>query len=121
MTKTAISMQLEPSLFPDLCPIAAAVNVLADAGIEARGAVFTRREVVEFILDLVGYTPSLPLHRHRLLEPSFGGGDFLLPVVSRLLKAWRATARAMLSKNSAIACVPLSFTGPASRRLRKHC
>jgi hypothetical protein len=90
MTKAAISMQLEPSLFPDLCPIAAAVDVLADAGVEARGAVFTRREVVEFILDLVGYTPSLPLHRHRLLEPSFGGGDFLLPVVSRLLKAWRA-------------------------------
>lgn len=51
---------------------------------------FTRREVVEFILDLVGYTTSLPLHRYRLLEPSFGGGDFLLPVVSRLLNAWRA-------------------------------
>jgi hypothetical protein len=47
-------------------------------------------EVVEFILDLVGYTEDKPLAKHRLLEPSFGGGDFLLPAVSRLLGAWRA-------------------------------
>jgi hypothetical protein len=26
----------------------------------------------------------------RLLEPSFGGGDFLLPIIGRLLAAWRA-------------------------------
>ena len=47
-------------------------------------------EVVEFILDLVGYTEDKPLTKYRLLEPSFGGGDFLLPAASRLLKTWRA-------------------------------
>lgn len=57
---------------------------------EARGAIFTRVEVVDFILDLVGYTEDQPLHQKRILEPSFGGGDFLLPVIERLLKAWRA-------------------------------
>lgn len=68
----------------------AAVEVLAaQGGVEARGAVFTRREVVDFILDLAGYTPDKPLHEKRLLEPSFGGGDFLLPAVERLLAAWR--------------------------------
>jgi type I restriction-modification system DNA methylase subunit len=68
----------------------AAVEVLASqGGVEARGAVFTRREVVDFILDLAGYTPDKPLHEMRLLEPSFGGGDFLLPTVERLLAAWR--------------------------------
>lgn len=68
----------------------AAVETLASqGGIEARGAVFTRREVVDFILDLAGYTPNKPLHEQRLLEPSFGGGDFLLPAVERLLAAWR--------------------------------
>lgn len=68
----------------------AAVEVLASqGGVEARGAVFTRREVVDFILDLAGYTPDKPLHGKRLLEPSFGGGDFLLPAVERLLAAWR--------------------------------
>lgn len=69
----------------------AAAEVLAlgsDAG--SRGAIFTRREVVDFILDLVGYTEDQPLHKKRLLEPSFGGGDFLLPVIARLLSAWRA-------------------------------
>jgi hypothetical protein len=71
--------------------VAAAIEKLSAAsGTESRGAVFTRLEVVEFILDLVGYTEDKPLADNRLLEPSFGGGDFLLPAVSRLLRAWRA-------------------------------
>lgn len=70
----------------------AALDLLA-SGTEgdSRGAVFTRREVVDFILDLAGYTEDQPLHERRLLEPSFGGGDFLLPVIERLLGAWRAS------------------------------
>jgi hypothetical protein len=62
----------------------------AQAGEEERGAVFTRREVADFILDLAGYTADRPLHRFRLLEPAFGRGDFLLPVVERLLAAYGA-------------------------------
>jgi len=70
---------------------AAAVEMLAThAGTASRGAVFTRAEVVEFILDLAGYTADVPLQRRRLLEPCFGNGDFLFPVVDRLLAAWRA-------------------------------
>ena len=49
---------------------------MAGAGTEARGAVFTRREVVDFILDLVGYTADKPLHRAALLKPSNGAGGF---------------------------------------------
>ncbi|MFD2111724.1 Eco57I restriction-modification methylase domain-containing protein [Thiorhodococcus fuscus] len=45
---------------------------------------------MDFILDLTGYTPENRIHRKRLLEPSFGGGDFLLPSVERLLASWRA-------------------------------
>jgi hypothetical protein len=88
-------MQLNLDIFPNTPPPAslaalAAVEVLASqGGVEARGAVFTRREVVDFILDLAGYTSDKPLHEMRLLEPSFGGGDFLLPAVERLLAAWR--------------------------------
>lgn len=65
-----------------------AVEALAAGNAEDRGAVFTRREVVEFILDLAGYTQDLPLYQFRILEPSFGNGDFLLPVVERLLAAY---------------------------------
>lgn len=59
--------------------------------LESRGAVYTRLEVVNFILDLAGYTDDQPLHKRRVLEPSFGGGDFLLPVITRLIAAWRKT------------------------------
>lgn len=75
------------TVFPAFCPIASATADLANAGIEERGAIFTRREVVNFILDLVGYTADRPLHKLRLLEPSFGQGEFLLAAIARLLDA----------------------------------
>jgi hypothetical protein len=78
---------------PGLDPVEAAVKQLAEAGIEERGAIFTKQEVVEFILDLIGYTADKPLHKQRLLEPSFGNGDFLLTAVQRLLKAYRKRTR----------------------------
>lgn len=91
--------------------VTAAMEALATkGGIEARGAIFTRSEVVDFILDLAGYTEDQPLHKKRLLEPSFGGGDFLLPIVSRLLIAWRAakdTGEALVDLGNAIRAVEL--------------
>ncbi|MFO1150373.1 MAG: Eco57I restriction-modification methylase domain-containing protein [Alsobacter sp.] len=67
----------------------AAVTALSSGGIEERGAIFTRREVVDFILDLAGYTTDKPLLEMRLLEPSFGDGDFLIPAIDRLLDVWK--------------------------------
>ena len=58
-------------------------------GSNSRGAVFTRREVVEFILDLAGYTADKSLRRARILEPSMGHGDFLLPAIDRLFESYR--------------------------------
>jgi len=65
-----------------------AVEGLASRSKEERGAVFTRREVVDFMLDLAGYTQDLPLCEFRVLEPSFGGGDFLVPIAERLLSSY---------------------------------
>jgi len=73
----------------DSCLVNRAVEAMSESGIEARGAVFTRREIVGFILDLVGYTPDKPLHTMRLLEPSFGQGDFIIPIIQRLISAYR--------------------------------
>ena len=67
-----------------------AVESLAKSGAEDRGAVFTRREVVEFILDLAGYSEDQPLHAFRVIEPAFGDGDFLLPMTERLLAAYES-------------------------------
>lgn len=91
MTVTMFNLQLrQPSLL-DFCPITAAVEELASAGsVEERGAIYTRREVVDFVLDLTGYNSDLPLSDLRLLEPSCGDGDFLLPAIDRLLRAWKA-------------------------------
>ena len=87
MVQSALQ-QVTQASFPGMCPVEDALTKLAQAGIEERGAIFTKREVVEFILDLVNYTTDRPLHEIRLLEPSFGGGDFLLIAIERLLKTW---------------------------------
>lgn len=86
------SLDIRQASFLDLCPITAAVDELASSGgSDERGAVFTRPEVVGFILDLCGYKADKPIWRSRLLEPSFGGGDFILPIIDRLLASWRDT------------------------------
>ncbi|WP_092465362.1 Eco57I restriction-modification methylase domain-containing protein [Donghicola eburneus] len=82
---TPISMQPR---FEGFCPISDAVERLAnESGLEERGAIYTKREVVDFILDLVGYEADKPLTSYRILEPSFGDGDFIHPIIDRLLTA----------------------------------
>lgn len=57
-------------------------------GPEAVGAVYTRPEVVDIILDLAGYTPGKRrLATMRVLEPSCGDGAFLLAVVRRMIES----------------------------------
>lgn len=53
-----------------------------------RGEIFTKKPSVDFILDMAGYTDSKILMTKSILEPSFGGGDFLIPIVHRLLKSY---------------------------------
>lgn len=95
-----VSKQLNFELFSESAGthspmVTAAIEKLSTAvGTESRGAIFTRPEVVDFILDLAGYTEDQPLYEKRLLEPSFGGGDFLLPAIGRLLAAWRSSQNA---------------------------
>src|SRR5690554_367289 len=92
-TTNGVRQSIQESEALPNCPVMAATEAMAaGGGIEARGAIFTRSEVVDFILDLTGYTEDQPLHEMRLLEPSFGGGDFLLPIIGRLLSAWRAVS-----------------------------
>ncbi len=69
------------------------IRPVGDGDSEERGGVFTRRVVVDFILDLVGYTTERPLPEFRLIEPACGEGGFLIPVVERLLTAYRIQAR----------------------------
>jgi hypothetical protein len=88
MMSTKQSALVQPSL-PGFCQVESALERLAQAGIEQRGAIFTRSEVVEFMLDLVGYKAESPLQHMRLLEPFFGHGGHPpkpgQPVVDRVL------------------------------------
>ncbi|KOV87257.1 DNA methyltransferase [Nocardia sp. NRRL S-836] len=49
------------------------------------GEVFTRRWVVEVMLDLIGYTVDRDLAALRLVEPACGSGAFVVPAVERLI------------------------------------
>lgn len=62
---------------------------VAAAGEIEYGEVFTRRWVVETILDLVGYTDDIDLTCAVLIEPSVGSGAFIEPIVERLVASAR--------------------------------
>ncbi len=92
-SKQLINYDLFIEAFSSPPPIlTAAIESLAVSNeTESRGAIYTRVEIVDFILDLVGYTKDKPLYQKRLLEPSVGGGEFLLQSVKRLLESWQVT------------------------------
>jgi hypothetical protein len=95
---------LDPSDHPS--EIAQAIKLLSQSeGTDDRGAIFTRRPVVEFMLDLIGYTADQPLYERTLLEPSFGGGDFLLPAIDRLLRSRAAALAAGKDVGSMVECL----------------
>lgn len=88
-----VSTDLSLDLFEDhhvVDGLAAAVTAMASDGATERGAVFTRPQIVDAILDLSGYTSDRALHTMRLLEPACGAGGFLRRVVERLWCAYLA-------------------------------
>lgn len=71
------------------------------------GEVFTRRWVVEIILDLCGYTPDRDLASLRIIEPACGSGAFLGPIIERLAESARAFDRDLASARNAIVAMDL--------------
>ena len=74
----------------------------AVAGSPDHGEVFTRRWVVELILDLVGYSSEVDLGRRTIVEPSCGTGAFLVPIVDRLVESCRRGGRDVRSTAESI-------------------
>jgi adenine-specific DNA-methyltransferase len=66
------------------------------------GAVFTRRWVVELILDLVGFTPDRDLATMHAIEPACGDGAFLGPIVERLVESCRRHGRPLTDAADAL-------------------
>lgn len=66
------------------------------------GEVFTRRWVVETILDLCGYTADRDLGALRLIEPSCGSGAFLGVIIERLVESASTFDRPLMDLDSAL-------------------
>ena len=57
------------------------------------GSIFTKREVVEAILDLIKFSlKSFPV-KSSILEPSFGEGSFLFPIIERVLDNYACSGK----------------------------
>ena len=63
------------------------------ATLESKGVVYTKRWVVELLLDLAGYTADNNLVDAVAVEPAAGDGAFLGPMIERLATSCRALKR----------------------------
>ncbi|MDX3766078.1 MULTISPECIES: Eco57I restriction-modification methylase domain-containing protein [unclassified Streptomyces] len=66
------------------------------------GEVFTRRWVVDTILDLVGYKDEINLADMLIVEPACGHGAFISAIVARLSASCRKHDRSLLDAGHAI-------------------
>jgi adenine-specific DNA-methyltransferase len=66
------------------------------------GEVFTRRWIVELILDLAGFTADRDLASMTAVEPSCGTGAFLVPMVERLVESCRLHGREVQEARGAL-------------------
>lgn len=74
------------------------------APLEPRGAVYTKRWVVELLLNLAGYTPDVNLIDTVAVEPAAGDGAFLGPMVERLAECCQRLGRGLSEcRNSLVA------------------
>jgi adenine-specific DNA-methyltransferase len=67
--------------------------VLRPMPLEPKGVVYTKRWVVDLVLDLAGYTPSANLVDALAVEPSAGDGAFLGRMVERLAESCERRGR----------------------------
>ena len=66
------------------------------------GEVFTRRWVVDLILDLAGYRAADDLGASVIVEPACGAGAFLVPIAERLAESCTRHGRSLADLGQAI-------------------
>ncbi|MEV7776895.1 N-6 DNA methylase [Kitasatospora sp. NPDC088351] len=80
------------------------------------GEVFTRRWVVELILDLLGYAPAKDLAQLKVVEPACGTGAFLGVIASRISASCRAHGRPITDAVDAVQAFDLLGRNVAESR-----
>lgn len=53
------------------------------------GEFYTPKEVIEYILDAVGYVPSSEIRGKKILDPACGSGGFLVEAIRRLIERYK--------------------------------
>lgn len=95
----------------------ASLAEIPDEAVE-HGEVFTRRWIVDLILDLAGYRQDLDLASMAAVEPACGTGAFLGSMVARLSASCRQRGRSLSEAMNAIRAYDLLAQNvEASRRL----
>jgi hypothetical protein len=103
-------------------------------GLNPKGVVYTKRRVVELLLDLMGYTADRNLVDAVAVEPAAGDGAFLAPMIERLAASCRALKRPLsdwvyrIIQGSEVLTLSRDYfrlRKPVDRRVyelaRKHC
>jgi len=81
---------------------------------ETKGVVYTKRWVVEVLLDLAGYRPENNLVDALAVEPAAGNGAFLGPMIERLLDSCVRMGRPLLDCRTSLIAYELDY-GSADR------
>jgi hypothetical protein len=76
--------------------------------IEAKGVVYTKRWVVELLLDLAGYRPEVNLVDSVAVEPAAGDGAFLGPIIERLTESCLRLGRPLSDCRTSLLAYELS-------------
>lgn len=92
------------------------VKLTASPPRERNGVVYTRRWVVDLMLDLAGYTADRDLAALRAVEPAAGDGSFVLAMVERLLASCQRHARSIVEASDAILACELDSESTARCR-----
>src|SRR5450755_57945 len=88
-------------------------------GIEPKGVIYTKRWVVDLILDLAGYRTEANLVDRLAVEPAAGDGAFLGPMIERLVNSCRQLGRPITDcKHSLLA---YEINRESARRARAAC
>lgn len=74
---------------------------------ERDGVIYTKRWVVDLMLDLVGYTADCDLAALTIIEPAAGDGSFVLAIVERLISSCQNMGRPIESTLDAISAFEL--------------
>ncbi len=100
-----------------LDPKLATLTAIPEEAVQ-HGEVFTRRWIVELILDLAGYNADRDLASLVAVEPACGTGAFLGPMAARLSASCRRHGRSLDDAVGAICAIDLlPHNVEASRRL----